>query len=117
MDRQLSMDNQILYKLGQIESRIAGIDDKFNAFAERLDQRIEEEKLETARDLAALDIKLAAAVAAIKIQVDRNEKALNGVVTWKEAWATRAAWTLGFFGIGWTLFSEVVLEYIKRVVN
>lgn len=111
------MDNQILYKLGQIESRIAGIDDKFNVFAERLDQRIEEDKIETAREMAALDIKMAAAVAAIKIQVDRNEKELKSVSSWKEAWVTRTTYTLAIFGVGWTLFSEVVLEAIKRLFN
>lgn len=117
MDRQLSMDNQILYKLGQIESRIEGIDDKIDAFAERFDQRIEDNKIETAREVAALDLKLAAAVAAIKIQVDRNEKLLNSVNTWKETWTTRTAWTLSIFGVVWFVFSEMISAGIKGLLH
>lgn len=111
------MDNQILYKLGQIESRVAGTDDKLTAFAERLDQRIEDDRIEHARDLAALDIKMAAAVAAIKIQVDRNEKLLNTVNSWKETWTTRTAWTLSIFGVVWFVFSEMISAGIKGLLH
>ena len=111
------MDNQILYKLGGIESQVASIRDDITKVVRRLEERIDDDRIETERLIAVIKDQSSKDIKDLSDRVTRNETKLNGVVTWKEAWTTRTVYTLGLFGVGWTLFSEVVLEWIKVVFH
>ena len=113
----MDMDNQILYKLGGIESQVASIRDDITKVVRRLEERIDDDRIETERQITVLKVQSAKDIKDLTDRVSRNEAKLNVVETWKNTWVTRTTWTLGIFGVAWTLFSEVAMTGIKAAFN
>ena len=113
----MDMDNQILYKLGGIESQVASIRDDITKVVRRLEERIDDDRIETERLITVIKDQSAKDIKDLTERVTRNETKLNVVDAWRQAWITRTAWTLGLFGVGWTLFSEVAMTGIKAVFH
>ena len=115
MDRELNMDNQILYKLGGIESQVASIRDDITKVVRRLEERIDDDRAETDRTIALLKAQNDKDIEDIRKRVLLNETKIGGLEKWKDAWTTRSAWTLSIFGVVWFFLSEWVSGMIKGI--
>lgn len=95
------MDNQILYKLGGIESQVSSIRDDITKVVRRLEERIDDDRVEVAKELKAIEDRLKATELMTRIHDD-----------WIKAWAVRSAMILGIFSVFWLLFGSVVIKVI-----
>jgi len=117
MDRELNLNNQILYKLGSIESQVNNVRDDITKVVRRLEERIDDDRAETDRSIAMVKERTDKSLADIESRVSRNETTLKAIARWKDTWVTRTTWTLGIFGVGWTLFNQMILESIKGIFH
>ena len=113
MDTQpLSMDNQILYKLGGIESQVASIRDDITKVVRRLEERMDDDRIELERVIKGIKDQTDREYSDLKEQVNRNEKKIALHDEWIKAWGVRSAMVLAFFSVFWLLAGGFILERV-----
>lgn len=101
LDIQEISSQQIIYKLGVIETKMNGISENLTAAVQRFEQQVVITRQESEKDLAL-----------ITARVERNERHIKNFEDWRNQLFTKLGFVVSAISLFWIIFAEPLKRQI-----